>query len=366
MSDLSLREQCSQFFQGHKRLSPTQIFAAMSTWCAEHQIKSDWYGEGQLVQDFETRVAHLCGYQAGLFFVTGTMTQQIALRLACEDSGCDQVAMHSSAHIALHEKSNYQLLRQFSVLTVGEAYRPWLAQDLRALPDRLGAALYELPMREIGGQLPGWQELEEIKAECAQRGLHLHLDGARLWEAAAGYGRPLAEVCHGFASAYVSFYKGINGMGGAMLLGSQDFIARAKPWLRRMGGNIAQRLPYVVWARMQFEERLAAMPACVEKAREFARICATVPGFQINPQVPHCNLLHWYMPGTPAQCEQARDMVAQEEKAWLFAQVENTALPNMAMTEVYVGDNMLALDAERIGVLLSKLEQYLRLIRQQG
>jgi threonine aldolase len=78
----------------------------------------------------------------------------------------------------------------------------------------------------------------------------------------------IAGNCNGFDSVYVSLYKGIGGLGGAMLLGTQAFIDRAKPWMQRMGGNLVHRTPQVVSAAMQFDTRLAAMPAYFERTQQ--------------------------------------------------------------------------------------------------
>ena len=98
---------------GHRALSPAESFARMAGWCEEHQVQHDTYGEGELVQGFEKKVAALLGLEAGLFCITGTLTQVTALRLACEERGSSLVALHASSHILVHERSNYQLLQTF-------------------------------------------------------------------------------------------------------------------------------------------------------------------------------------------------------------------------------------------------------------
>ncbi|MFA0521581.1 beta-eliminating lyase-related protein, partial [Vibrio sp. 10N.222.55.E8] len=113
---------------------------------------------------------------------------------------------HESSHIMRHERQGYQLQNRFNVLPVGNAFRTWNVDDLKAWPDEIAAALYELPMREIGGQLPEWEELETIKHYCKAQSIHLHMDGARLWECAAYYQKPYREIANGFDTAYVSLY----------------------------------------------------------------------------------------------------------------------------------------------------------------
>lgn len=356
----ALRMRCHTTLPNHQTLPPAEEFARMTDWCAQHQVQHDIYGEGELVQKFEKKIASLLDVEAGLFFMTGTMTQVTALRLACEQRSNPLVALHASSHILVHEKSNYQLLDHFKAIQIGNPYRPWTVKDLQSVPDKLAAVQYELPMREIGGQLPSWEELEAVKAHCRSNDIHLHMDGARLWEAAAGYGRSLAEVARGFDTVYVSFYKGIGGLGGAMLLGSADFIARARVWMHRQGGNVFRRSPYVVAAAMQFDERLAAMPACFERTKWLYEVLQDYPQFQVNPAAPQCNMLHVYLPVNKDFAIAVRNRIAQEHGIWLFNNAVHTALPDQSMFEWYVGDNLLKLEDAKLRQALDLLAGALR------
>ncbi len=315
----------------------------MAQWCADKSIAHDVYGDGALVQQFEQQVATLLGMEAAVFCITGTMAQATALRLACAGRGGNnrRVALHPTSHIIKHERSNFQLLDHFQALQIGDALRPWTVADLKALNEPIAAAQYELPMREIGGQLPTWEALNDIKAYCRAEGIHLHMDGARLWEAACGFGRSLHDVADGFDSVYVSFYKGIGGMGGSMLLGSASFIAQAKVWIQRLGGSVYRRSPYVVSAAMQFEKRLAEMPACFQRTVWLYELLKAYPAFTANPATPHSNMLHLYLPVAADTANGIRNHIAQEHGIWLFGRAVHAALPDQCMFEWYVGDQLL-------------------------
>jgi threonine aldolase len=190
LTDNELLARCHTVFPGHRARKPAEMFAQMAAWCEANRIEHDVYGSGELIEEFERKVAALLGFEAAVFCVSGTMTQVTALRLACADRGRPLVALHPTSHIIVHERSNYQLLGHFSALQVGDRNRPWSADDLKAVPDRLGAVALEIPMREIGGQLSPWDELQAIKAHCRERGTHLHMDGARSTRAWAGLAAP--------------------------------------------------------------------------------------------------------------------------------------------------------------------------------
>jgi threonine aldolase len=352
MSEQELRQACHTFFSGHRPHNPAEDFAAMARWCEANQVSHDVYGDGKLIQEFEQKIADLLGFESGLFVMTGTMTQATALRLACSERGSRLVALHPTAHILRHEKSNFQLLDHFQVLQVGSPHRPWSVDDLQGIPDSLGAVLQELPMREIGGQLPPWEELEKIKAHCRERRIHLHMDGARLWESAAGYARSYKEIATGFDSVYVSLYKGIGGMGGAVLVGGAQFTAKAKEWVQRQGGNVAQRSPYVVAAAMQFDQRLAAMPDYFRRTEWLFDQLRDHPALTPNPGRPHSNMLHVYLPAARERATAIRNKLAEQHGVWLFNAANHGPLPEQTYIEWYVGDNLLNMADDKVRALL--------------
>lgn len=354
MTDQALQRRCHTVFPGHRARTPADMYAAMAAWCGQHGVEHDVYGAGSLIESFEDKIAALLGFEAAVFCVSGTMAQVTALRLACQDRGRELVALHPTSHIFVHERSNYQLLGHFKALQAGERHRPWRVSDLAAIPDRLGAVGLELPLREIGGQLPPWDELEALKAHVAARGAHLHMDGARLWEAAAGYGKPLHEVAAGFDSVYVSLYKGIGGLGGAMLAGTRDFVARAAEWFRRQGGNLIHRSPYVVAASMQFDERLAAMPDYLRRTQFLYQALAAHPIIQVNPARPQVNMLHLHLPVAPERALAIRRQLAEEHGIWMFNRIAGGVLPGTSSFELYVGDNLLHATDARVHDALAR------------
>jgi len=341
LTDTELLARCTTVFPGHRARTPAEMFSAMAAWCDANGVAHDTYGDGALIQGFEARVAELLGLEAAVFCVSGTLAQVTTLRLAADARGRAPVALHPTAHIFVHERSNYQLLGHFDALRAGDPHRPWTAADIVDIPDRLSAVALEIPMREIGGQLSSWDDLQAIKAYCRARGIHLHMDGARLWEAAAGYGRPVAEVAAGFDTVYTSLYKGIGGLGGAMLGGSREFVAQAAEWFKRQGGNVIHRSPYVVAAAMQFEQRLAAMTAYFARTRFLFDVLRDHPVLRTNPARPQANMLHIHLPVSRERALEIRRELARDHGIWPFNRVNHGVLPDTSFFELYVGDNLL-------------------------
>jgi threonine aldolase len=348
VTDAELIRRCDTIFPGHRARTPAAMYAAMAAWCERSGVEHDVYGAGELVEAFENKIAALLGFEAAVFCISGTMAQVTALRLGCAERGKAPAALHPTSHIFVHERSNYQLLGHFDALQVGDRNRPWTVADLEAVPDRLGAIGLEIPMREIGGQVSPWEELEAIKRHAKARGAHLHMDGARLWEAAAGYGRSVAEIAAGFDSVYVSLYKGIGGLGGAMLAGSRAFVDRAAEWFRRQGGNVIHRSPYVVAAAMQFDQRLAAMPDYFRRTGFLYDALRAHPVIRVNPTSPAANMLHLHLPVSRERALAIRAELAQRHGIWMFNRISHGVLPETSYFELYVGDNLLDMPDERL------------------
>jgi len=360
LTDADLIRRCHTVFPGHRARPPAETYAAMAAWCEANDVEHDVYGSGALIDSFEKKIAALLGFEAAVFCISGTMTQVTALRLASMDRANAPVALHPTSHIFVHERSNYQLLGHFGALQVGDRHRPFTVSDLEAIPDRLAAVGLELPMREIGGQVPSWDELEAIKAHCQARGIHLHMDGARLWETAAGYGKPIDAIASRFDSVYVSLYKGIGGLGGAMLAGSQAFVARAAEWFRREGGNVIHRSPYIVAAAMGFDERLAAMPAFFKRTEFLYEALRAHPEIRVNPARPAANMLHLHLPVSRERALAIRDTLAERHGIWLFNRINHGVLPDTSYFELYVGDNLLNTADDKIVDALALLAAELR------
>lgn len=352
----ALRRRCAVVVSGHGEDAPGAELARVATWCREHGWHADRYGEGALVGDFEAKVAALLGKPAAVFMPSGTMAQQIALRIACERAGRFHIAMHPTSHLELHEEHAYARLHSLRASLLGERRRPTSARDLAELGDAPGALLVELPAREIGGRLPPWTELAALSALAQVRGIWRHMDGARLWEAREYYApATYADVCAQFDSVYVSFYKGIGALAGAILLGPEDFIAEARIWRRRHGGTLVQLHPFVASAAMRFDTQLGKMAAYRARAVAFSAALADIDGLTVEPHPPQVNLFHLHLRAPTEALNAARDRIAREDGAWLAPRFSPEEAPGTAGVEIYVGDSLLAMPSSDDRTLLAPL-----------
>ncbi len=357
-----LRQRCELIVPGFAALSPAQEFAQMAAWCETQGVEHDSYGEGPLVDGFERKLAALLGKPAAVFMPSGIMAQLAAVRVWAEAARLPRFGMHPTSHLMLHEQEAYAALMQLHGVPLGDRLRPLLASDLQACREPLACAVVELPIREVGGQLPSWDELEALKAAARERKLPLHMDGARLWECAAHYGKRHDEIAAGFESVYVSVYKGVGAMSGALLAGGEDFIAQARLWRRRMGGTLYHLSPMVVSAAMRLDDRLALMPAAYQRALDLAAGLRPLPTLRVNPAVPHTNMMHLHFDASVDTLLDARDDLATRTGCWLIDGARPAEVPGWSVSELYVGDRLLQVhaDNERVLPLFAQLLEALR------
>jgi len=263
---------------------------------AENRPAPDVYGQGALIEDFENRIAAMLGKPAALFLPSGVLAQSIALRIHADERGRSSVGLHPTSHLVLHEEDGYRKLWGLAGKLLGDPRKVLTHADLQAQPpEELAALVLELPMREIGGQLPEWDDLQAQTDWARRHDIAVHIDGARLWHCPAHYRRSLAGISALADSVYVSLYKDIGGIAGAVLAGETDFIAEARIWSRRAGGNLISFYPYILAAEQGLEDNLSSISDAVDYARKLGPLLASLPGVRVNPSTPRAAMFHLHI-----------------------------------------------------------------------
>ena len=319
----------------------------------------DMYGAGEFIQAFEREVAGLFGKSAGVFMPSGTMAQQIALRIWCERDRNFAVAMHPTSHLEFAEHGGMQFLHNIRRLQFGSpefiAERMLTVDDLDSLAVKPASLLLELPYRPLGGSLPTWDEVVAMSAWCRDRNIPIHLDGARIWQCASVYSRSYAEIGALFDSIYVSFYKDLGGIAGCLLMGDDSFIAESKVWQRRHGGNLPDQSVLVAAAKQGMERTLPVIDDWVARAKKIAALFSAVDGVIVNPEVPHVNFFQLFLKGEAEVLAEKHHQLSIEEGTFLFGGLRSAPMPGYATCEVHVFENGMQFDAQRGCDFLARL-----------
>ena len=343
----ALRDRCDRSVQGSGPRSVADALAEIAT-LPEADLQADVYGNGGVVTVLETEVRELLGKPAAVFMPSGTMAQQIALRIHADRRGRRVVAFHPTCHVEIHEDKAYQRLHGLVGRHVGNPKALLTVADLEAVREPLAALLIELPQREIGGRLPAWDDLVAQVGLTRERGAAVHLDGARLWEAGPFYGRPLAEIAALFDTVYVSFYKGLEGLAGSMLLGEEDVIAEARAWRHRQGGTLFSLWPNAAAALAGLRLRLPRIPAYVAHAQAIAAALAGIDGVDVIPDPPQTTMMHIHLRTTESAVDAGIRRLAEEQGLWAWGGTWATDVPAIRGVELRVGDAALNLSVEEI------------------
>ncbi|WP_245850924.1 threonine aldolase family protein [Paenibacillus herberti] len=320
---------------------------------------SDMYGNGEIIESFQTKVASLLGKESALFFPSGTMAQQIALRIWSERRGIRKAAYHPLCHLEIHEENGLQELHGIESVLLGERDRLITLADVQAMGDDIGCLLLELPQREIGGQLPTYEELVAISDYCQAKGIPLHLDGARLFEVVPFYGRTEAEICRLFDSVYVSFYKGLGGVAGAILAGDTDLTEKSKVWKRRHGGDLVSLYPYILSSDYALELRRPRMGIYYEGAIELSSRLNGCSRLKTVPERPVSNMFHLHIELPLEQATEVFIKTTEQSGVGLISFLRETSETSCS-TEIHIGDRYTNIPADRLEEALLLLDKLLR------
>ncbi|MFC9796638.1 threonine aldolase family protein [Streptomyces sp. NPDC057695] len=316
----------------------------------------DTYGNGP-VEELEERVAAELGLPAAVFFPTGTMAQQVALRCWAGRTGSPVVALHPLGHPEVHEGGALGAVSGLRTVHPTDAPRLPTAEEVRDHPEPFGTLMLELPLRDAGFVLPTWEELTSVVEAARERDAVVHVDGARLWECPTHFGRPLAEIAGLADSVYVSFYKSLGGQSGAVLAGPEEVMAEARVWRHRYGGLVFQQYPAALSALRGLDEELPRLPAYVAHARVVAAAVrealaeAGTGWFRVHPETPHTHQFQVWLPYgaealTAAALAQTEDTGTVLFRRWFTPGAGGP--PGVALTELTVGEAGLEWTAEDV------------------
>ena len=350
MDDLdALRRACDRALGGHGPQTAADLLATIPP-----DTDLDRYGDGGVVAELEAEVATVLGLPAAVYLPSGIMAQQAALRVHADRRGGRTVLFHPQSHLDVHEGRPLERLHGLVGRPVGNRDRLLLRSDLDAVAEHPAALVVELPQRDLGGQLPAWDDLVDQVTWARVCGAAAHLDGARLWEASAGYGRPPAEIAGLFDTTYVSFYKGIGALAGCCLAGPADVVAEVREWRRRLGGTLFGQWPGAASALSCLRRRLPLMPAYLERAREIAGAVRDLPGVTVVPDPPQTPMLHLLL-RTDADRFAAAVRTLAEGGLWTWERAQPTGDPGVQRVELSVGDATMAVPMDEIRAAVAAL-----------
>ena len=266
---------------------------------AEAEVGDDVYGEDPTVNRLQERAAEIFEKEAAIFVPTGSMGNQIAVKLHTRPG--TEVVIEERGHIY-----NYEMAAMAAIS--GALARPVKSRDGSGILSwadietglHVGGAYYVAPTALIalenshnfaGGAVLTRARTEEIAERAHALSLPVHLDGARLFNAATALRESVANLARPVDSVMFCLSKGLGAPVGSMLLGSKTFIGEARRWRKVLGGGMRQAGVLAAAALIALEEMPARLTEDHTNARRLAEGLAELPGIRIDPETVVTNIV---------------------------------------------------------------------------
>lgn len=263
---------------------------------AEAAVGDDVFGEDPTVNELEAQTAALLGKEAALFVPSGTMANQLAIRSHTEHG--DEIVVESSAHIYYYEAGGPAALSGVMCRCVTGRRGIFSGADLEAVlrppdhhfpPTRL--VCIENTHNRGGGSVWRPDQIADVAAVAKRHGLRLHMDGARLWNAATATGVPERDLAAPFDSVSVCFSKGLGAPVGSALAGSNEFIGRARRFRKQFGGGMRQAGIIAAGALYALNNHRSRLAEDHANAKRLAQGLSRLPGIAIDVESVETNII---------------------------------------------------------------------------
>jgi threonine aldolase len=281
----------------------TRPTAEMRRAMLEAEVGDDVYGEDPTVNRLEQRAAEIVGKEAALFVPTGTMGNTIAVKLLTEHG--QEVIADSRAHVLDYELS---MVAWFSgcvirAIQTEDGILSWeqVKRAIRPLSPYsapTGLVTIENTHNMHGGTVYPMRTIREISDGTHERGLKVHLDGARIFNAAAATGLPVREIAAPADTVMFCLSKGLGAPAGSILAGPADLMAKGRLYRKRLGGGMRQVGVLAAACRIAMEDMPKRLTDDHCNAKFLAEGLARTPGIQVDPARVQTNIVVFDVSGT--------------------------------------------------------------------
>lgn len=261
------------------------------------EVGDDVFGEDPTINRLQEKVAALTGKEAALLVTSGTQGNQIAIN-AHTNPG-QEIIVDKNSHIFNYECGGAAMLSgaqlhaldgQQGVITVEQIAAAYRYSEDHHYPET-GLICLENTHNRAGGSVYPMAEIQRISQYAREKGLPLHLDGARLWNACIATGISLSEYCSYFDSVMMCFSKGLGAPVGSIIVGSAKFINRAHYYRKAYGGGMRQGGILAAGALFAIENNWPLLAEDHNRARDFAEAISEFPGLSVDLSTVQTNIV---------------------------------------------------------------------------
>ena len=263
---------------------------------ARAEVGDDVYGEDPSAIRLQERAAEILGKEAALFVPSGTMGNQIAVRLHTQPG--QEVIIEERSHMFNLEMAGMAVISGALAhpIRCQDGMMDWDSIDSAIRPKssfnaQTGLIAVENTQNHAGGTVMSFERMREIAERTKERGLPIHLDGARIFNAAIVLKRDLAEITSLFDSVMFCLSKGLCAPVGSVLVGSREFIDRAVPVRRMLGGGMRQVGVLAAAGLVALDKMRTRLEEDHAHAQVLAKGLAEIQGVKIDPERVQTNIV---------------------------------------------------------------------------
>ena len=260
-------------------------------------VGDDVYGDDPTVNALEERVAGMFGKEAALFTPTGSMANQLAIRSLVNPG--EELLTELTSHIVRAELGAGSVFSGITTRTWEGDRGSFSAEEVMriAAPD---AGPYLVSTKAIaienthnfgGGTVQPLEEISKLRALSSQAGIHLHLDGARIWNAHVASGISFRDYGQNFDTISICFSKGLGAPIGSAMISNKERIANSRVWRKRYGGGMRQVGILAAAANFALDNNISRLAKDHESAKKIAEACAQISPKIINPKNVETNII---------------------------------------------------------------------------
>jgi threonine aldolase len=276
----------------------TRPTSAMRAAMSAAEVGDDVFHEDPTVNRLEEQVAAFLGKEAALFVPSGTMSNQICVKVHTQPG--DEMLCEARCHVYNNEAGGPAVLSSLMCRTLEGDYGildvSQLEDKIRPVNDHLvrtRLVCLENTHNRCGGRVYPLEKIQAISEWTHHNNLILHLDGARLWNAIVATGISAKEWTRPFDSVSVCFSKGLGAPVGSALAGSRDFVTKARRVRKLFGGGMRQAGTIAAGALYALEHHIDRLAEDHRNARVIAQAIADTPGLRLDPPEVETNLI-WF------------------------------------------------------------------------
>jgi threonine aldolase len=294
----------------------TRPTEGMRAAIAQAEVGDEQRGRDPTTARLQDRVAELLGHEAAVFLPSGTMCNEIALRIHVRPGG-DEIILDSSAHPVTAEAGGPAQLAGAMIRTIegdrgiftGEQLDAAVRQRVDRYAPRSRLVSVEQTANVGGGRVWPLQTIRDVLEVARAHRLRTHMDGARLMNAVVASGVSAREYAAGFDTAWLDFTKGLGAPIGAVLAGSRELIDEAWRWKQMLGGAMRQSGMVAAACLYALDHHVERLAEDHENARRLAAGLAAIPGVRLEPAAVETNIVIFEVDDAPALVERVADRV---------------------------------------------------------